>query len=59
MVSLEPSLPQAVQPQFSQPVLVGEEFHPLEHFCGPPLDVFQQFYVSTVMKTPHLGVVLR
>lgn len=30
MVSLEPSLPQAVQPQVSQPVLAEEMFHPLE-----------------------------
>jgi len=27
----------AEEPQLSQPVLVGEVFHPLNHFCGPPL----------------------
>lgn len=30
---------QAAQPQPSQPVLTEETFHPLDHFCGPSLDV--------------------
>ena len=42
-VVLEPSL---LQPLLSQPVLVRDMFHPLDHFCGPSLDVLQQIYVS-------------
>ena len=34
----EPSLLQAEESQLSQPALIGEVFHPLDHFCGPPLD---------------------
>jgi len=45
-VSLAPSLLQAEQPLLSQPVLIGEVFHPWDHYCGPSLDAFQQVYVS-------------
>jgi len=31
----KPSLLQAAQPWFPQPVLAGEVFHPLEHLCCP------------------------
>jgi len=34
-----------------QPVLIGEVFHPLDHFCGPPLDTLQQAYVSPALRT--------
>jgi len=33
-VSLEPSLPQAEQPQFSQPFFKGEVFQSSDHFYG-------------------------
>ena len=33
-VSLEPFLLQAEQPQLSQPVVIREAFHPLDHFGG-------------------------
>ena len=48
MSLLEPSLPQAEQPQLSQPVLIGEVYYLLDHFCGPPLDVLQEVHVSPV-----------
>jgi len=51
-VSPEPSLLQTEQPQLSQPVLIGDMFDPLEHFCGPPLDALQQLHVSAVLRTP-------
>jgi len=35
-VSPETSPLQTEQTQFSQPVLTGEVFHLLHHFCGPP-----------------------
>ncbi|KAK4827791.1 hypothetical protein QYF61_021744 [Mycteria americana] len=43
----------------SQPVLVGEVFHPSDHFCGPPLDPLQQVHVCLVPRTPELNTVLR
>ena len=58
-VTSEPSLLQAEQPQLSQPVLVVDVFHPLSHFCGPPLDALQQLHVSPVLRTPHLDTVLQ
>ena len=33
-------------------------FHPLDHFSGPPLDMFQ-VHVSPVLRTPHLHTVLQ
>lgn len=47
---LEPSLLQAGQPQLSQHALVREVFHPLSHFCGPPLDELQQVHVTPVLR---------
>ena len=44
----QPSLLQTEQPHLSQPVLVGEVFHPLDHFGGPPLDMLQQICVSHI-----------
>ena len=40
-------------------VLIGEVFHPLDHFCGPSLGTLQKFFVSPVLKTPHLDTVLQ
>jgi len=57
-VSPEPSLLQLHSPS-SQPVLVGEVFHPRDHFCGPPLVTLQQFYVPPVLRIPHLDAVLQ
>jgi len=53
------SLLQAERPQLSQPVLIGEMFHPLDRFCGLPLDTLQQVHVSPLLRTPHLDAVLR
>ena len=36
-----------------------ELFHPSDHFCGPPLDAFQQLHVSPVLSTPHLNAALQ
>ncbi|KAK4815839.1 hypothetical protein QYF61_008442 [Mycteria americana] len=58
-VSLEPSLLQAEQPQLSQPVFIGEVFHPSDHFCGPPVDPLQQVHVLLVLRTPELDAVLQ
>jgi len=43
----------------SQPVLIGEAFHPLDHFCGPRMDTLQQLCVSPALSTPHLDAVLQ
>ena len=40
-VSPQPSLLQAEQPQIPQPFLIAEVLQPSDHFCGPPLDLFQ------------------
>ena len=53
-VAPEPSLLQAEQPQLSQPVLTGEGFYPLDHFCGPPLDPLQQVHVFPVQRALEL-----
>ncbi|KAK4823100.1 hypothetical protein QYF61_025838 [Mycteria americana] len=58
-VSPEPYLLRAKQPQLSQPVLIGEMFHPSDHFCGPPLDLLQQVHVLPVLRTPELDAVLQ
>ena len=58
-VSFLSSEVQDEQPQLSQPILVGEVFHPWDHFCGPPLDVLQQVHISPVLRTPHLDAVLQ
>lgn len=44
-MSLEPFLPQAEQPQFSQSFLIAEVLHPSDHLHGPPLDLLHQAYV--------------
>jgi len=54
---LEPSHLQGGQPQLSQPVLIQELFHLLDHFCGPALGMLQQVYISPVLRTPHLDAV--
>ncbi|KAK4812855.1 LOW QUALITY PROTEIN: hypothetical protein QYF61_022581, partial [Mycteria americana] len=54
-VSPEPSLPQAEQPQLSQPVLIRELLCPSDRFCGPPLDLFQQVHVFPVLRIPELA----
>ena len=56
---MEPSRLQAEQPQLFQPALMGEVFHTLNHYCGPPLDLLQQVYVSLVLRAPHLDAVLQ
>ena len=38
---------------------MGEWFHPFDDFCDPPLDTLQQFYVSPLLRTPHLDAVLQ
>jgi len=53
------SLLQAEQPQLSQPYLTGEVFHPSDHFCGPPLDPFQQLHVLLVLRAPELDAGLQ
>ena len=58
-VSPEPSLLPAEPPQLSQPFLIGEVFHPSDHFCGPPLDPLQQVRVFPVLRTPELDAGLQ
>ncbi|KAK4829425.1 hypothetical protein QYF61_004300 [Mycteria americana] len=58
-VSPEPFILQAEQPQLSQPVLMGEVFQPSDHFCGPPLDLFQQVHVFPVLRTPEVDAILQ
>ena len=57
--SPKPSLFQVEQPQLSQPFLVGEDFHPSDHFCGPPLVPFQQLRVFPVLRAPELNAGLQ
>lgn len=49
--ALRPSwnLLQNEQPCFSQPVLVEEVCHPLDHFCDTPLDALLQVNVMQVV----------
>ncbi|KAK4807049.1 hypothetical protein QYF61_018390 [Mycteria americana] len=49
----------AEQPQLSQPVLIGEVFHPSDHLRGPPLDPLKQVHVFLVLRTPELDAVLQ
>lgn len=58
-VSLEFSILQDEHPQLPPSVLVGEVFHPLELFGGPPLDMLQHLHVSFVVRTPHLDTMLQ
>jgi len=59
MVSLEPSLLQAEQPQLSQPFLLAEMSQPSDHFCGPLLALLQQVHVSPVLRAPELAAGLQ
>lgn len=34
-------------------------FQPLDHFHGPPVDMFQQVHVSPILRIPHLDAVLQ
>ncbi|KAK4816463.1 hypothetical protein QYF61_017191 [Mycteria americana] len=43
----------------SQPFLIGEVFHPPDHFRGPPLDPLQQVHVFPVLRAPELDAVLQ
>ena len=58
-VSLKPSSLQAEPPQLSPPFFRGEVFHPSHHFCGPPLDPFQQVHVLVMLRAPELDGVLQ
>ena len=58
-VTLVLSFLQAEQPQLFQLFLVGEVFHPLNHFCGPPQDMLQQVHDYSVLMTPHPDAVLQ
>jgi len=58
-VPLELSLLHTEQPQFPQPVPVGEVLQPSDHLCGPPLDLLQQLHVLPVLGTPELNTVLQ
>jgi len=51
MVSPEPSLLQAEQPQLSQPFLIRGVLQPSNHFCGPPLVLLQQLHVLLLGAT--------
>ena len=44
------SSPGWTAPAVLKPVLKGEVFHSLDHFCGPSLDVLQQIYISPVLR---------
>ena len=59
MVSLEPSLLRAEEPQLSQPVFVREMLQSSGHLCGPPLDSLQQLHVLLVLAAPELDTVLQ
>jgi len=59
MVSPQPSLVKAEQPQISQPFFIGEVFYRSDHFCGPPLDLLQQVHVFPVLRAPELDAVLQ
>ena len=58
-VSLESSLPQAEQPQLSQPFLIGELLYASDCFCGPSLEMLQQVHVFRVLRAPDLDTVLQ
>ena len=58
-MSPEPSLPQAEQPQLSQPFLTGEVLQPSDHFGCPPLDLLQQVDVFPGLRAPELDAGLQ
>lgn len=55
----EPSILWGEQCQFSQSVLLGQVFHPLNYFCDPLLDELQQVHISLVLITSCLYTVLQ
>ena len=58
-LSPEPFLLQAKQPPLSQPFLIGDVFHPSDHFYGPPLDPLQWVHVFPVLRAPGLDLILQ
>ena len=49
----EPSVLQAEEPKFFQPVLIEEVLQPSDHLCGPPLNLIHSFLH---LGAPELGV---
>ena len=47
------------QAQLSQPVLIGEVFHPLDSFFVALVWICSNRYFSPVLRTPHLDAVLQ
>lgn len=58
-VSLQPSLLQAEQAQFPQPLFLGELLQPSNHPHGPLLDPLQQLHIFLALEAPDLNVVLQ
>ena len=58
-MSPEPSLLQAEQPQLSQPFLLQEVFHPLDHFYGPVVDPLLHIHLFLVLGPPWLDTILQ
>jgi len=54
-VPLKPSLLQAEQPQLTQPVLVGDMFHPSDRFCVRWRSTVEQIATCSPWKGPHTG----
>lgn len=56
MVTLDPSVFQAEQSQLSQLFLIGEKklLQFSKHFCGSPLNSFQQCHILSMLGTPDL-----
>ena len=46
-------------PNLRDSMILYEVFHPLEHFCGPSLNELQLVFVSPVLRTSGLEVVLK
>lgn len=57
MVSPEPSLLQAEQPQLSQSVLPGEVLQLSDHLCSPPLDSLQKAHILLMVGVPEVNTV--
>ena len=53
------SLLQAKETQLSQPFLVREMLHSLNHLCGSALDSLKQFPVLLELRGPELDTVLQ
>ena len=58
-LSLQTALPQPEQPNSLSLFLIGEVFPPLDHCCGPPLDLLQQLRVFSVLRAPELDAGLQ